>query len=100
MTNPYDSPPATDPDGRYLFMYDPSGAEELGTTVTTAVAQVTGTPPDTVATELSKTVDCDSLNRLFLPPGTSTARPGSRLMLTVAGCHVTIASDGTIAVEP
>lgn len=100
MPDPPHSPPATDPDGRYLFTHDLSGTEELGTTVTRAVAQVTGASPATVGIDLSEAVDCDGLDRLFPPPGTGTSRPGGRLVLAVAGCHVTIGSDGTIAVEP
>lgn len=99
MTDSHNSSP-TDPDGRYLFTHDLSGTEELGTTVTTAVAQVTGAPPDTVGMELAEAVDCDGLDRLFPPPGNGTSRPGGRLVLAVAGCHVTIGSDGTIAVAP
>lgn len=100
MTDPPDSRPATDPDGRYLFTHDLDGTEELGTTVTRAVAQAADVPPDMVGRELSETIDYDGLDRLFHPPAGGMLRSGGYLVLEVAGCVVTIGSDGTITVEP
>lgn len=99
MTLENDPPPSIDPDGRYTVTHDWTSPAELGTTVTMAVAAATGVSPDTVAQELSKTVDCDGLDQLFRPPEQRVVCPGGHLVLSVAGCRVTIGSDGAIVVE-
>lgn len=84
---------------QHAFEYDIDAEEELGTTVTTAVASVTGSSVTDVGDSLTTNVDLDGLNRLFRPSGGQQSPTTDRLVLAVDGCLVTIARDGYITVE-
>lgn len=84
---------------QHAFEYDIDAEEELGTTVTTAVASVTGSSVTEVGNSLTANVDLDGLNRLFRPSKGRQSPTTERLVLVVDGCLVTIASNGHITVE-
>lgn len=58
--------------------------------IATTVAKLTNKPPETVATELGAILDGDALDRLFVPPAEAAQPTGCQLVLSVAGCTVTV----------
>lgn len=99
MTPQTSNPPTPDPDSRHTFEFDLDGNRELGTVIANAVARVTESTPEQAARSLVRTVDPESLDRLF----TESDEPhhvGGRLVLSVDGCFVTVSSDGEVIVEP
>lgn len=100
MTMPKTSNSATPgPERRYSFEYDVDGDRELGTMVANAVASVTESTPEEAADSLVRTVDPESLDRLFHETD-EPANIGGRLVLSVDGSFVTVSSTGELEVEP
>lgn len=90
-------PPGTDEEV-LVFRHDWTGRTELGPSITSAVAELTGRPPEQVGTELARSVDSDGLDRVFRPRAGGVPREGGQLVLRVASCEVTVYSDGWVEV--
>lgn len=86
-------------DDRVLVSHDLRGEVELGTTVTSAVALLTGRPPEAVGSDLSESVEIDALDRLFRPRAAGVPSTDGRLVLSVGDCSVTVTSTGLVTVE-
>lgn len=92
--------PANDPHQQYVVQHRFDGPAELTTTLVHAVADVTGADPTDVEFAVANYVDPDALNRLFKPKPDGTVRAHGEYRFTVWNYHVTVSSDGRIAVVP
>lgn len=81
-----------------MFKHDWTAEDELGPSITAAVAELTGRPPERVGTDLRRSADADGLDRVFRPPTGGRPREEARLVLSVASCEVTVYSDGWVEV--
>ncbi|MFB6108714.1 MAG: HalOD1 output domain-containing protein [Haloplanus sp.] len=101
-----DSDPTSDPDvpeydpntRAYVVDYHETSDLELSVTVVHAVLAVTDVDPTEV--NLNDAVHPDALNDLFTPKHDGTTRSGGTLSFTLAGCSVTVTSDGEVRVDP
>lgn len=93
-------PVVEDDQGAYHVYHDPSEGE-VSTTVTLALAEVTGRPPEELVAAFGESVDPDALNRLFRSRGESgpSLRDG-RVHFAVEGHEVTVHGDGRIEIRP
>ena len=80
------------------FKHDWRSETELGPSITFAVVELTGRPPEEVGAGLRRSVDSDGLDCIFRPLADGIAREGGRLVLSVASCEVTVYSDGWVEV--
>lgn len=85
-------------DESILFRHDWADDAEIGPSITSAVARLTGSSPERVGNDLRESVDCDGLERVFRPLADGTTREGGRLVLSVESCVVTVESDGWVSV--
>lgn len=84
--------------GRVVVEHD--GNVHIGTTIVRAIGEATGTPVAEMGTQLYDVVDPDALNHLFADRLNGVPRRGGRVVLSVAGCTVTLDGDGVITVDP
>ena len=84
----------------YFVTHDFDGTAELTTTITHALADVSGHDVRDAEFTLYDHVNPEALNRLFDPSGDGTASLTGHLNFTVKGHQVTVYSDGQVAVVP
>ena len=85
-------------DDSILFRHDWTDGAELGPSITSAVASLTGKTPERIGTEMRDSVDYDGLERVFRPRADGSTREGGRLVISVESCVVTVESDGWVSV--
>ncbi|RDI72392.1 HalOD1 output domain-containing protein [Halopelagius longus] len=73
--------------------------EHLATTVVYALSEALDCHPNDLPVELNEAVDPDALERVFEERGGRERGPG-RLIFEIAGCEVTVTSDGHVTVVP
>lgn len=84
---------------QFVTRHDASSTTELTTTLTHAIANVTGTDVTDVETRLYDCIDPMAVNRLFDGDDRSTAGTHASLTLTIWGHHVTVSSTGHITIS-
>lgn len=91
--------PQYNPDcGAYHLHLDTDGEGEVPTVVVSAVSAVTGVPIEEIG--LNEVVHPGALNRLFSDRCDGTPREGGELVFSLAGCEVTLRSNGEIVLAP
>lgn len=77
------------------------GADPVSVRVARAVTEAVGAAdPIELETCLYDVVDPDSLDRLFAPTGSGSARPAGMVAFEMGGYEVVIAADGSVDVSP
>jgi hypothetical protein len=82
-----------------VFFHDWAADTEFRLPITSAVAELTDAPPQSIVTELRGSIDPDALERLFGPAADGTPRENGKLVLLVASCEVAVHSSGWVEVE-
>lgn len=86
-------------EGSIVFRHDWTDETELGPSITDAVTILTDEPLERIGTQLRASVDLDGLDRIFEPLADGTPREGSRLVVSLESCVVTVESNGWVLVE-
>lgn len=69
-------------------------------TIVEAVAEANGVDPLELDVRLHDVVDTDALARLFEPRRTTVGSLPVEVTFSMAGCDVSVSSDGMVTVEP